>query len=382
MTKTLKLNHLPVLTWNKLKMNSGRIPDADSVLELNAVMQPAVGGLPEGLSRRSIPREEADAILAAAPEQRREAVVAGKVPAYHPQAFATGLGKEYDALPRSLCREVELFEAAPGMQAAQPVRWSVRLQGGSRAMAEQILHIGEGASLSLIMDLEADRETAGFAGISTKIILERGAKLSLSRVQMLGQGFVHADDIGVSLAEDAVFELNQMELGGGRNFAGLQAELQGRGSRFLSRTCYLTLGDGETDVNYNAVQRGRRTECSMSFDGVLRDRGKKICRGTIDFRRGSAGSAGDEQENVLLLSDSVENQSIPMILCEEEDVEGRHGATIGRLDEQMLFYLETRGIDAKAAEEMMVYARLGTVTREIRDEALQQRINEYIRSRF
>ena len=64
---------------------------------------------------------------------------------------------------------------------------------------------------------------------------------------------------------------------------------------------------------------------------------KKTFRGTIDFRCGSSGSVGDEQEDVLLLGENIVNKTIPLILCEEEDVDGRHGATIGRLPEDMLF---------------------------------------------
>ena len=56
------------------------------------------------------------------------------------------------------------------------------------------------------------------------------------------------------------------------------------------------------------------------------------------------GAKGDEKEDVLLVGDNMVNQTIPLILCAEEDVEGNHGASIGKLDENMLFYAATRGI--------------------------------------
>ena len=70
----------------------------------------------------------------------------------------------------------------------------------------------------------------------------------------------------------------------------------------------------------------------------------KLFRGSIDFVKGCAGSVGNEKEDVLLLGDDVVNQTIPLILCAEEDVEGNHGASIGELDEKTLFYLMSRGI--------------------------------------
>ena len=186
------------------------------------------------------------------------------------------------------------------------------------------------------------------------------------------------DDLGASLAEDAQMTLVQLELGSEKSFAGAEINLTGKKSSFRAVNGYLGAGSQQIDINYNVIQRGKKTNADMTFSGVLRDQAQKIFRGTIDFRNGSAGSAGHEQENVLLLSPDLSNRSIPVILCEEEDVEGSHGATIGRLAEDMLFYLETRGIDQKAVEEMMVRANLGAVAREIPEEDLQEKVMAYI----
>ena len=75
------------------------------------------------------------------------------------------------------------------------------------------------------------------------------------------------------------------------------------------------------------------------------DAAEKIFRGTIDFVRGSADSVGAETEQVLLLGDDVVNKTIPVILCAEENVQGSHGAAIGELDEETLFYFGARGMD-------------------------------------
>ncbi|HCJ91382.1 MAG TPA: hypothetical protein DHV71_05810 [Acidaminococcaceae bacterium] len=107
---------------------------------------------------------------------------------------------------------------------------------------------------------------------------------------------------------------------------------------------------------------------AIDVKGVLADRAVKIFRGTIDFRNGSAGSVGDEQEDVLLLDEDVINKTVPVILCEEEDVDGRHGASIGRLSEDILFYLATRGIGEKEAQRLMLRGRLAGIARAIPDE--------------
>ena len=74
---------------------------------------------------------------------------------------------------------------------------------------------------------------------------------------------------------------------------------------------------------------GEKTMSYINSDWALRGQAHKVFRGTIDFKRGSSGAEGQEEERVLLLGDDVENKTIPLILCAQEDVKGNHGATIG-----------------------------------------------------
>ena len=105
----------------------------------------------------------------------------------------------------------------------------------------------------------------------------------------------------------------------------------------------------------------------------------KLFRGTIDLLPEAAPRAprASEQENVLLLGDGVVNQTIPLILCGEEDVEGNHGATIGRLDEKMLFYLASRGIPEEAARNLLARARIEAVV-DLLPEALAEEAHKFM----
>ena len=317
-----------------------------------------------------------------APEEKAEAIVAGKVPIYHPQRFGTGLGAEYDAFLEKSGTVYEMLEVAPDTRCEEPVVWSVDFYDGNEASQGQLIRVGENSHLTLLLRAASGSKEKGTAAFSTKIILEKGASLFLVKAQILGEGYTFLDDTGAALAEGASMKMVQIELGGGRVYIGTQPELIGDRSSFEAHAGYLGNDRKAIDVNYNAIQRGRRTNVKMSFDGVLKDRSEKAFRGTIDFRKGSKGSKGDEQENVLLLSDDVVNKTLPIILCEEEDVEGRHGASIGQLDDDILFYMASRGIDRKEAEQIMVRARLGAVVREIPDLPLRAELMNKIEEAF
>ena len=131
----------------------------------------------------------------------------------------------------------------------------------------------------------------------------------------------------------------------------------------------------DINIKYELI----RLSCKMDFK-LIESMGtaKKTLRGTLDFKTGSSGSVGDEQEDALLLSEDVINSTMPVILCQEEDVEGRHGATIGQLGEDLLFYMQTRGIDEEEAKRIMIKARLESVARLIPDEEIKQLVIYYV----
>lgn len=378
--KKMQLGHIPAITWNRLGMNAGTVEGDTS---LNTHIETKFEALPEGVAVSELSYAEAQKwLLANAPKEEAESVVAGKFPMYHPQKFATGLGQEFDDYLKDSGEKIELFEIGDGITARDAIRWDMDFRNKNKAITGQLVHVGRNSSLTLIMSYRSDKEAEGLSAVSTKVVLEEGAKLTLVKVQLLGGGFLHMDDIGAALREDAAMQLIQLELGGKETFAGLQAELVGRNAGFDAKVGYVALEDHRVDINYNVVQRGRKTNCEMTFDGVLQDAAVKRLSDTIDFRRGSRGSVGHEKENVLLLGGDIINQSLPVILCEEEDMEGTHGATIGQLDDDMLFYMASRGIDEKTAQQIMVRARLGAVAREIPDENLKTEIHDYIEEAF
>ena len=126
--------------------------------------------------------------------------------------------------------------------------------------------------------------------------------------------------------------------------------------------------DNQTiDMNVFANHLGKKTESEINVNGTLKDAARKVFKGTIDFKRGASDSVGNEQENVLLLGDDIVNKTIPLILCAEENVVGNHGATIGELDDDTLFYFESRGIEKEAAENILARASIERLTRLIDD---------------
>ena len=232
-----------------------------------------------------------------------------------------------------------------------------------------------------------EEKTALAAGETRTVVLETGdeswkweAELAegavLRLIQIQTAGGKNVNDVRVRCGKNARFEWYRVILAGGPVYDNCTAELAGDGSSFEAEIGYRLGGDASLDTNVEAIHLGRKTRSEINASGVMSGESQKILRGTIDLRKGCKGAVGNEMEEVLLLDPRVRNRSVPVILCAEEDVVGNHGATIGRLDENLSFYLQTRGLTPEEVERMMARALLEAVIRKIPDEEIRGRLLE------
>lgn len=229
------------------------------------------------------------------------------------------------------------------------------------------INVKKNKEVSVIMNYES-KDTLN---VKTDINVEAGGQLKLIQIDASPKGNRLINENTANLDEDAYMHIAQILPGRGNVYTGCVSELKGNRCRCNMDVAYLTGKDQKTDMNFVSNHRGKETVCEIQADGVLRDNGVKLFRGTIDFKTGAAGSSGQENEKVLLLGDDVVNQTIPLILCTEEDVEGAHGAQIGSLADDVMFYFASRGINREQAEKMIAYGSFNRLIRQIDDEKIR-----------
>ncbi len=213
-----------------------------------------------------------------------------------------------------------------------------------------------------------------------RVELGDGATLHLEKVQILPTDMSHADTVTVVCGKGAAFTYTAVELGASVAASRLLVELAGDESRADVAALYFGDGSRRVDLNYVIRQKGRATDAAMDVHGALAGSCDKIFRGTLDFVQGAEGSTGREKEEIVLLSPKVRNRSVPLMLSGEADVDGHHAVSAGKLDEEKLFYLMSRGLDPAEAKRLVVEAQLAPVLSRLGDgalvEALQNRIAE------
>lgn len=257
---------------------------------------------------------------------------------------------------------------------AEPYEPDHKAGGAAGAMESVCLEAADGSELTAVMDYHSVIGGAGLGAVQTKAVVGKNAVLRLVQIQRLGRAYTLLNNIGVHCGENARFELIRLVLGGQHTYDGCSAALDGDRACFGCEIGYRVGDAARLDMNYEAIHTGRRTQSEIHAAGVLRGEASKIFRGTIDLRKGCSGSAGSETEDVLLMDETVRNRTVPVILCGEEDVTGNHGATIGRLDEALIFYLQSRGMAREEIYELCARARIDAVIRKIPDPETIRRL--------
>ena len=269
-------------------------------------------------------------------------------------AVDTGLGEAATAWLVDACNDSDYIEVPAGSVREEPILIDVR--GDEGQIADVAIHVREGAAATVAMVASSAEGTDKTSASLVRIICEDNARIVVTQVVAADAGHQHVSGLGIRLGERARAEVRQYFLGGGRVAAGFACDLAGHGS-VLDEACRYAAGGTEVlDLNHLARARGRNTRETMVAQGFLADSARKALRQTIDLVHGTRGSVGNESDTVVVTGDGVINKTLPTILCDEDDVQGNHGATIGSVSAEQLGYLACRGLEQKLAEALFVRA--------------------------
>lgn len=288
-------------------------------------------------------------------------------------AFECGMGAAADEWFAARAAETGAERVVLAAAAGQAGSACVRIAGidGAANTARIDVVAAAGATLDLTVSLDSPAAGAGVVGVQLRVFAGEHSHVNITSVHTLDEGYVALDDTGIVAAEGARVTVRHRMLGAGKSYTGLACDLREDTARVDISTRYLAGGDDVRDFNYVVRHRGRKTLCNIDATGSLMGRSKKTYRGTIDLVHGCKGSEGTERETVLLVDEKVENKTIPVILCDEDDVAGNHGATIGHVAPEQMFYLQCRGLSQQAAEGLFATATLEETAIAIPDAAVR-----------
>ena len=173
-----------------------------------------------------------------------------------------------------------------------------------------------------------------------------------------------------------------VDFGGKNTITNYYSNIKGKEADSRLNTLYIGKDEQLIDLNYIGEIYGEKSNVNIEVQGALKDVARKHFKGTIDFKRGCKKATGNENENCILLSDKAKSLALPMLLCSEEDVDGNHSTSSGKVAEKELFYIMSRGFKQKEALKLLVRAKFNKILEEIKNEDLTNEILDQIDKRI
>jgi len=143
-------------------------------------------------------------------------------------------------------------------------------------------------------------------------------------------------------------------------------ELIGESAKAEVLGALVASGSEELVVDVTAIHRAPQTSCDVFIRAVAKDHSQVVLSGMIKIARGSQRVNAFLRENILLVSDGARAEAVPKLEIEADDVWASHAATVGKIDDEQIFYLMSRGLSRALASEMIAEGFLGTVRERIR----------------
>lgn len=253
-----------------------------------------------------------------------------------------GIGDEARDWIVSSTPDARYIEVPARTMRVDPIVVDIAAERGTAA--DTGICVREGSEATIVIVAGAALPGEATTAALTRIIAERFSKVHIVEIIALGGSFSHLEGLGVDAARGAHVDVRQYFLGGKTVAAGFAANLADDDATVELSCRYLVSQDETLDINHVVRARGRHTREEMDVSGMLADGSAKTLRATIDLIHGAKGSQGNEAETVLIAGENIRNKTLPVILCDEDDVAGNHGATIGAISPEQLAYLQGRGL--------------------------------------
>ncbi len=278
-------------------------------------------------------------------------------------------GRPFAALNAAMMQDGFVLRLAPGTVVERPIRVAFLTDyGGDLTVAVHSRNLIVAAANSRATVLEVHRGRDGAAYFSngvTELEVDDGARLHHYKLQDEGDGAFHLATILARLGRDATYDSFILSLGAGWARNDIQALLDGPGVDCRLNGAYL--GRRRQHLDTTTVIDHAHPDCRSRevYKGVLDDRARGVFQGKIRVRRDAQRTDGYQLNRAMLLSKGAEADSKPELEIYADDVKCSHGATVGEIDHDALFYLRARGIGEDAARAMLIEAFLADALQEI-----------------
>ncbi|QKJ87033.1 Fe-S cluster assembly protein SufD [Paramixta manurensis] len=290
-------------------------------------------------------------------------------------------------LTESLAEEATTIRLPRGKVAERPL-YLLHISSASAPDEMNTMHyrhhldVEEGADARVIEHYVSLGEGAHFTGARLSMVVSNNARLSHTKLSFENAESYHFAHNDLIVARDAQVSSQSFLLGAGLSRHNTSTRLNGENSTLSINSLVLPIEKEVCDTRTWVEHNKGYCQSRQLHKTIVRDRARAVFNGMIKVAPHALKTDGQMTNNNLLLGRLAEVDTKPQLEIYADDVKCSHGATIGRIDDEQMFYLRSRGIDEDAAQRMIIYAFAAELTEAIEDETLKSIVLQRIAQRF
>jgi Fe-S cluster assembly protein SufD len=329
-----------------------------------------LGGLPEGVILQAI----SGAITAGVP------AVANRL-----GSTADASQTPFTALSAATFADGVYFHVPAGVTVPGPIHFlHLTTDASADAMLAPrgLIVIEAGARASLVESYVSLTTKAYFTNTVIEVVMGAGSWLEHTRVQRENESAWHIGFTQVDQARDSHYRSFSLAMGGRLSRHNIHTRLGDSNIETLLYGLYLTSGTQLADTHSAIYHDHPNCNSWEVYKGVLADKSRAVFNGKVLVQPIAQKTDAKQTNRNLLLSDQAKVDTKPQLEIFADDVRCTHGATIGKLNEQQRYYLRTRGIGGKKAEQLLIWAFAAEVLAEVAQQPVREELERLVHARL
>ncbi|ALV92519.1 MULTISPECIES: Fe-S cluster assembly protein SufD [Pantoea] len=289
-------------------------------------------------------------------------------------------------LTESLAEEVTSIRLARGKSAARPL-YLLHITSGKADALNTVHHrhhleLEQSAEAEVIEHYVTLNGASHFTGARFTFAVADNAKLKHIKLAFEESSSYHFAHNDIVIGSDAQVSSTSFLLGAGLSRHNTSVQLNGENTELALNSLILPINSEVADTRSYLEHNKGHCLSRQLHKTISRDKGRSIFNGHIKVAQHALKTDGQMTNNNLLLGRLAEVDTKPQLEIYADDVKCSHGATIGRIDDEQMFYLRSRGITEEAAQQMIIHAFAAELTEILEEESLRQVVLQRITARF
>lgn len=259
-----------------------------------------------------------------------------------------------------------------------PIQVTFVTDGETASFPRLLVVAEEHSSATLIESFVSTGEQQYFNNAVTEIIVKEGARLEHYRVQRESDKAFHASLTSAELGRNGSYDTTSINLGGRLSRHDISVVMDNEGAECWVDGLYLAGGDQHTDTHSVIDHQQPHCNSHQLYKGILDGNARAVFNGKVFVREGAQKTDAMQTNKNLLLSPQARVDTKPQLEIYADDVKCAHGAAVGQIDQDELFYLQARGINPELGRSLLTYGFAEEVIEKIKIDSIKHQLDEIV----